>query len=456
MSLLREAQGAIEALTAIEISGQVRAARGTLIEAVGLGGLAPVGSPCAIACAGRPDLTGEVTGFQAGTTLLLLHGEPHGVAPGAEVRLVPAGDPRPCDAWLGRVLDAFGRPLDQSAHGPLPLGEIAYSLRGRPPPAYARRRVGARLETGLKAFDTLLPLCRGQRLGIFAGSGVGKSNLMAMLARHVAVDVIVIGLIGERGKEVNEFLEETLGAAGLARSVVVVATSDEPPLLKRQAARLTLAVAEFFRDEGQQVLCLFDSITRLAEAQREIGLTAGEPPTTRAFPPSTFSELAALLERAGPGRRGSGEGDITAVFTVLVQGGDMDEPVADAVRAILDGHVVLERAIAERGRFPAVDILKSVSRALPACHSARENALIQAARKAIADYEAMATMIRIGAYRAGSDVETDRAIRLRPELEAFLAQGVAERVGSAESFARLARLLDVEVSEGDEEPTPTG
>ena len=456
MSLLREAQGAIEALTAIEISGQVRAARGTLIEAVGLGGLAPVGSPCAIGCAGRPDLTGEVTGFQAGTTLLLLHGEPHGVAPGAEVRLVPAADPRPCDAWLGRVLDAFGRPLDQSAHGSLPAGEIAYSLRGRPPAAFARRRVGARLETGLKAFDTLLPLCRGQRLGIFAGSGVGKSNLMAMLARHVAVDVIVIGLIGERGKEVNEFLEETLGAAGLARSVVVVATSDEPPLVKRQAARLTLAVAEFFRDQGQEVLCLFDSITRLAEAQREIGLTAGEPPTTRAFPPSTFSELAGLLERAGPGRRGSGEGDITAVFTVLVQGGDMDEPVADAVRAILDGHVVLERAIAERGRFPAVDILKSVSRALPACHSAWENALIQAARKAIADYEAMATMIRIGAYRAGSDVETDRAIRLRPELEAFLAQGVAERVGAAESFARLARLLDVEVSEGDEEPTPTG
>jgi flagellum-specific ATP synthase len=225
--------------------------------------------------------------------------------------------------------------------------------------------------------------------------------------------------------------------------VTVVATSDEPPLVKRQAARLTLAVAEFFRDQGQQVLCLFDSITRFPEAQREIGLAAGEPPTTRAFPPSTFGEMAGLLERAGPGLRGDAQGDITAVFSVLVQGGDMDEPVADAVRAILDGHVVLERTIAERGRFPAIDVLKSVSRALPACHSDAENALALATRKAIADYEAMATMIRIGAYRAGSDVDTDRAIRLRPELEGFFAQAIAERSGQSESFAELGRIMAI-------------
>jgi flagellum-specific ATP synthase len=452
MFLLREARSAIDALIPVDICGQVQAARGPLIEAAGLGGLAPVGSPCAIARPGRPDLTGEIIGFHAGSTLLLLHDEPHGVAPGAPVRLIRRADPRPCATWLGRVIDAFGRPLDEASRGPLPGGETPYPLKGRPPAAFTRRRLGARIETGIKAIDTLLPLCRGQRLGIFAGSGVGKSSLLAMFARHVAVDVIVIGLIGERGKEVNEFLEDTLSPEGLARAVTVVATSDEPPLVKRQAARLALSVAEFFRDRGQQVLCLLDSITRFAEAQREIGLAAGEPPTTRAFPPSTFGEMAALLERAGPGRRDSAQGDITAVLTVLVQGGDMDEPVADAVRAILDGHVVLERAIAERGRFPAIDVLKSVSRALPACHSPVENALALATRKAIADYEAMATMIRIGAYRSGSDPDTDRAIRLRPEIEDFLAQPITERVGEIKSFAELARIVPVDT--GDEDSAP--
>jgi flagellum-specific ATP synthase len=448
LSLLRKAQGAVEALTPLDIRGHVRAARGPLIEAVGLGGLAPVGSLCTITCEGGRQLSGEVIGFQAGTTLLLLHGEPQGVAPGSVLRLVSRADPRPSSGWLGRIIDAFGRPLDEPARGPLLAGEQAYALRGPPPAAFTRRRVGARLETGLKAFDTLLPLCRGQRLGIFAGSGVGKSTLLGMLARHISVDVIVIGLIGERGREVNEFVDEILGEDGLARSVVVVATSDEPPLVKRQAARLALTVSEFFRDQGRQVLCVFDSLTRLAEAQREIGLAAGEPPTTRAFPPSTFSELASLLERAGPGRRDSAQGDITAVFTVLVQGDDLDEPVADAVRAILDGHVVLERAIAERGRFPAIDVLKSISRALPGCHSAEENDLARAARKAMADYEAMSTMVRIGAYRAGSDAETDRAVRLRPQIEAFLGQGLVERWDSEASFASLARILGEEATEG--------
>lgn len=441
MSLLQRARGAVEALTPVQISGRVRAARGPLIEAAGLGGWAPVGSICAVACSGDVEVTGEVIGFRAGASLLLLHRAPDGVAPGADVRLAHPIDPRPCEAWLGRVVDAFAQPLDELARGPLPRGEIACPLRGRPPAALERRRVGGRFDTGIKALDTLLPLCRGQRLGILAGPGLGKSSLLAMLARHVAADVAVIGLIGERGKEVGEFLDEALGEAGLARSVVVVATSDEPPLVKRQAARLTLSIAEFFRDQGRQVLCLVDSVTRFAEAQREIGLAAGEPPTTRAFPPSTFGELARLLERAGPGGRAGGQGDITAVFSVLVQGGEMDEPVTDAVRAMLDGHVVLERAIAERGRFPAIDVLKSLSRALPGCHSAAENALAGAARKAIADYEAMATMVRIGAYRAGSDPDTDRAIRLRPGLEAFLAQELGERVGEAESFAELARIM---------------
>lgn len=452
MSLLRKAQAEIEELTPVVIHGRVLAARGPLIEAGGLGGLAPVGTTCAVARPGHPELTGEVVGFHEGSTLLLLHGTAQGIAPGATVRVVPASEPRPCDAWLGRVLDAFARPVDRAVRGPLPHGEIFYPLRGRPPHAFERRRLGPRLETGLRAFDTLLPLCRGQRTGVFAGSGVGKSTLLAMLARHVAADVVVIGLIGERGKEVNEFLEETLGTDGLARAVVVVSTSDEPPLVRRQAAHLTLSIAEFFRDQGRQVLCLFDSVTRFAEAQREIGLAAGEPPATRAFPPSTFGELAALLERAGPGRRARPDGDITAVFTVLVHGGDMDEPVADAVRAILDGHVVLDRAIAERGRFPAIDLLKSVSRALPSCHSEVENGLTRAARKVLGDYEAMATMIRIGAYRAGSDGDTDQAIRLRPGLEAFIAQDPAQRVAQADSFEELARILGQSLSEIG--PTP--
>jgi flagellum-specific ATP synthase len=294
MSFFREARSAIDALTSVTICGQVQAARGPLIEAAGLGGLAPVGGPCAIARPGRPDLTGEIIGFHGGSTLLLLHNEPHGVAPGAPVRLIRRADPRPCTSWLGRVIDAFGRPLDEARRGPLVSGEAPYLLKGRPPAAFTRRRLGARIETGVKAIDTLLPLCRGQRLGIFAGSGVGKSSLLAMLARHVAVDVIVIGLIGERGKEVKEFLEDMLGPEGRSRAVTVVATSDEPPLVKRQAARLTVAVAEFFRDHGRQVLCLLDSITRFAEAQREIGLAAGEPSTTRAFPPSTSARWPTL------------------------------------------------------------------------------------------------------------------------------------------------------------------
>ncbi|HSH27692.1 MAG TPA: FliI/YscN family ATPase, partial [Wenzhouxiangella sp.] len=291
----------------------------------------------------------------------------------------------------------------------------------------------------MRALNVFAPICRGQRIGVFSGSGVGKSTLLSMLARGGGADVAVIGLIGERGREVQEFLQETLGEDGLKSTVMVVATSDESPQMRRQATYLTLAVAEAFRDMGMQALCLVDSVTRFAMAQREIGLTAGEPPTSKGYPPSVFSEMAKLLERAGPG--GDGQGDITAIFTVLAEGDDHNDPIADAARSILDGHIVLERAIAERGRFPAIDILKSVSRALPGCHSAEEFEIYREARRFLAAYEEMRELIRLGAYKAGSDPVVDRAIELEAPLEAFLAQTAQDSMPLNDCFAALAHIL---------------
>src|SRR5262249_49252891 len=281
--------------------------------------------------------------------------------------------------------------------------------------------------------------CRGQRMGIFAGSGVGKSVLLSMLARNVAADVSVIGLVGERGREVQEFLQEDLGEAGLARSVVVVATSDEPALMRRQAAYLTLTIAEFFRDEGQDVLVLMDSVTRFAMAQREIGLSAGEPPTAKGYTPTVFTELPRLLERAGPGPE---EGTITGLFTVLVEGDDHNEPVADAVRGILDGHIVLERSIAERGRYPALSVLKSLSRAMPNCNSEKEQALVAKARAILSVYEDMAELIRLGAYKTGTNAEVRRAITREPQLEAFLAQKKEEPATLESGYVALNKIVE--------------
>jgi flagellum-specific ATP synthase len=276
-------------------------------------------------------------------------------------------------------------------------------------------------------------------MGVFAASGVGKSTLMGMVARFVSADIIVVGLIGERGREVREFLDVTLGASGIARAVIIVATSDQPALARRRAAQATMTVAEWFRGQGKQVLCLLDSVTRLAHAQREIGLAAGEPATARSYTPSVFSELPALLERAGPGL--DGEGDITGIFTVLVDGDDHDEPVADAVRGILDGHLVLDRRIGEGGRWPAINILRSVSRALPRCHSDAENALLAEARRLLGAYDNMEEMIRLGAYRPGSDALVDRAIEVQPGFNALLGQTVDERSSPEEAFTQLRKIL---------------
>jgi flagellum-specific ATP synthase len=343
---------------------------------------------------------------------------------------------RPSPLWLGRVINAMGEPID--GKGALPQGPSPMPFRNSPPPAHSRKRVGPPLDLGVRALNTFLTCCRGQRLGIFAGSGVGKSVLLSMLARNVDADITVIGLVGERGREVQEFLQDDLGDEGLARSVVVVATSDEPALMRRQAAYLTLAIAEYFRDEDKDVLCLMDSVTRFAMAQREIGLSAGEPPTAKGYTPTVFTELPKLLERAGPG---VGVGTITGIFTVLVDGDDHNEPIADAVRGILDGHIVMQRSIAERGRFPAINILKSVSRTMPKSADPVYLPTIMRARQVMATYADMEELIRLGAYRAGSSAEVDEAIRLHEPLEGFLRQAKDEVANMGDGYRQLERIL---------------
>lgn len=335
--------------------------------------------------------------------------------------------------WIGRVIDPDGAPLDGR---PLYPGPAVCPLRAIPPPATARRPMGARLPTGLAVFDTLLPIVRGQRLGLFAGSGVGKSTLLSQLARGVAADVIVIGLIGERGREVRDFVEDTLGPEGLARSVVVAATSDRPALVRQRAAWAAMSVAEFFRDQGAHVLLLADSVTRFAQAHREVAVASGEPAALNGYPASMAQAVMSLCERAGPGA--AGQGDITAILSVLVAGSDMEEPVADTLRGVLDGHVVLSREIAERGRFPAVDLLRSVSRSLPRAASADENRLIATARRHMGVHDRAEMMLQAGLYTDGADPAIDAALRVWPALDDFLSQGSS---GPTAAFATLADCL---------------
>jgi flagellum-specific ATP synthase len=435
---------AVERLDPLSVSGRVAAVNGLLIEARGGLSRLAVGARAEIVRAHDKPLAAEVVGFRETRALLMPFGPVEGVAPGAEIRIEPAGSSvRPTKAWLGRIVDAFGEPID--GKGALPQGVVPYSLRAAPPPAHVRDRVGARLDLGVRAMNVFTTCCRGQRLGVFAGSGVGKSVLLSMLAKNADCDAVVVGLIGERGREVREFIEETLGEEGLRRAIVVVATSDEPALKRRQAAYMTMAIAEFMRDQGLEVLCLMDSVTRFAMAQREIGLAAGEPPTTKGYTPTVFTELPKLLERAGPGPirpDGSRAGPITGLFTVLVDGDDHNEPIADAVRGILDGHIVMERAIAERGRFPAINVLKSISRTMPGCQLPHERGVVTQARQTLAAYANMEELIRIGAYRPGADAQVDRAILLNPALEEFLRQAPDEATSLEQSFEGLAAILD--------------
>jgi flagellum-specific ATP synthase len=426
----------IDELDAAEIYGRVVGVRGLMVEVAGSLHAMSVGARVTIEAGGRL-IPCEVVGFSGANALLMPFAALEGVRRGCRAVVTSvAAAVRPSQGWLGRVVNAMGEPID--GKGPLPAGPAPFPFRSPPPPAHARRRVGAPLDLGVRALNTFTTCCRGQRIGIFSGSGVGKSILLSMLARNVEADVSVIGLIGERGREVQEFLQDDLGETGLARSVVVVSTSDEPALMRRQAAYLTLAIAEYFRDEGQDVLVLMDSVTRFAMSQREIGLSAGEPPTAKGYTPTVFTELPRLLERAGPG---IAAGTITGIFTVLVDGDDHNEPVADAVRGILDGHIVMERAIAERGRYPAINVLKSISRTMPKSADPAFLPVVNRARQVMATYADMEELIRLGAYRKGSSAEVDEAIGLHPPLEAFLAQGKEESTSLAEGYRRLAGIL---------------
>jgi flagellum-specific ATP synthase len=420
------------------IYGRVTAVLGMLVEVGGIERDLTIGSRCRLRAHDGRTVVCEVIGFRSGRALLMPYSALDGIGLGCKAEPVP-GEPvvYPEPSWLGRVINALAEPID--GRGQLRLGNVGYRLRAAPPPAHARQRVGDKIDLGVRAINTFLTTCRGQRMGIFSGSGVGKSNLLAMLARFTKADVNVIGLIGERGREVQEFLEDTLGPEGMARSVIVVATSDESPLMRRQAAHCTIAVAEYFRDLGKDVLCLMDSVTRFAMAQREIGLSAGEPPASKGYTPTVFAELPKLLERAGPGT--AKKGSITGLFTVLVEGDDHNEPIADAVRGILDGHIVLERAIAERGRYPAINVLRSVSRTMPACNTPEETRMVERGRTLLATYEDMAEMIRLGAYRRGTDAKVDEAIEYYPRLEGFLSQNMKDQSEMAADYTRLAEIL---------------
>ncbi|MEZ5936955.1 MAG: FliI/YscN family ATPase [Hyphomonadaceae bacterium] len=431
----------IKSIERVRHEGRIVGIEGLRIEAAGPREALRLGSSVRFE---RPDgPRGELVGFKGEHAIILANDDLDGLSPGSPVYFSTGVDVvRPCDGWLGRVINAFGEPLD--GKGPLIHGERMRPVRAAAPNPQARARVDQRMALGVRAMDVFAPCAQGQRLGLFAGSGVGKSTLMSMLARNAEADVVVIGLIGERGREVREFVEDTLGPEGLARSVVVTATSDEAAPSRRRAAWLTLAVAEHFRDAGKRVVCFLDSVTRFAMAQREIGLAAGEPPTTRGYTPSVFAELPKLLERAGPGpiaAPGAPQGSITGLFTVLVDGDDHNEPVSDAVRGILDGHITLSRAVAERGRFPAVDVLKSISRLNQILLGDAERELAVRARRLMSLYSNMEELVRIGAYARGADPEVDEAVRLHPQLEAFLAQGVGERIDPAEAFAALAQIL---------------
>ena len=434
---LTDALQEVERAPAYQLYGRVTAVLGLLVECAGLKGQLSIGQRCLVLARDDTPVICEVTGFRNHRTLLMPFGSVEGIGLGCRA-MVAETEPVvfPGLHWLGRVVNAFGEPLD--GRGPIARGNIAYRLRNAPPPAHERKRMGGKIDLGVGAINSFLSCCRGQRMGIFSGSGIGKSILLSMLARYTSADVNVIGLVGERGREVQEFIEDDLGADGLARSVVIVATSDESALMRRQAAYLTMTMAEYFRDTGKDVLCLMDSVTRFAMAQREIGLSAGEPPTTKGYTPTVFTELPKLLERAGPG---SGHGTITGLFTVLVEGDDHNEPISDAVRGIIDGHIILDRAIAERGRFPAINILRSISRAMPKCNNEAENRLVQRAKTLMATYENMGEMIRLGAYRAGTDPAVDEAIHYHEALEQCIAQDKDERRTLADSYAQLAACL---------------
>ncbi|MBX3355950.1 MAG: FliI/YscN family ATPase [Phycisphaeraceae bacterium] len=417
------------------LSGTVRACRGLGFTVEGL--RLPIGATVRIEPRGESSgsAMGEVVGFDGGSTVVMALDAVSGVAAGDRV----IADPLPAvamagDALIGRVVDALGRPLDGGGEAP----------RLRPRPLHPRsinpllrQPVREPIETGIRAIDAMLPVGRGQRLGLFSGAGVGKSTLLATLARRCAADVVVLALVGERGREVREFVDVVLGDEGRARSVVVASTGDESPLMRVRACHSALAIAEHFRDAGRQVMLLFDSLTRLAQAQRQVGLSAGEPPTTRGYPPSVFASMARLVERAGAIE---GRGAITAFFTVLVDGDDLQEPIADTARSALDGHIVLSRALASRGHFPAIEVLDSVSRSADAVSAAEHGRSRRAMLRLLAAHREVQELLSIGAYARGSNPDADVAIALRERIDQFLRQELDESAPRQVALATLAEL----------------
>ncbi|WP_299826063.1 FliI/YscN family ATPase [uncultured Roseobacter sp.] len=423
----------ITELNPVRAIGRVVRVEGGVIHVAGLAGKARIGDLVIVYRQGEP-LSGEVLQLDGDLLVLLPDQAPEGVALQDRAALLEARGIAPSNAWVGRTIDPFGNPLDGK---PLLRGVMARALRRAPPDPGARRAMGERLNTGMAGLNTMLPIVRGQRIGLFAGSGVGKSSLLGHLAQNMTADIVVIAMIGERGRELRHFIEEVLGKEGLKRAIVVCATSDQSPLIRRRCAWAAMSVAEHFRDQGKSVLLLADSITRFAEAHREVAVAAGEAPVLRGFPPSTAHLIMSLCERAGPGQ--NSQGDITGVFSVLVAGSDMDEPIADILRGVLDGHVILDRIIAERGRYPAIDVLRSVSRSLPAAATDQQNSSIAKARHLLSVYDNNAMMIRAGLYSVGSDPEIDAAMQVWSDLDGFLAK--VERQSIENSFTQLELIL---------------
>ncbi len=432
-NILSQLHTAIAPLRSVRKVGRVLGVAAGTVQVSKETGDTRVGDRACVLARGR-QIQGEVVKLDQHAVHVLTDGDPNGVSIGDRVVLDAPPAFAPHDSWVGRVIDPDGRPLDGR---PILPGHAPVDLNADPPPPHGRRAMGKRLETGLAVFNTLLPLVQGQRTGLFAGSGVGKSTLLADLARGVQADVIVIALVGERGREVRHFVEDVLGVEGMQRSVVVAATSDRAPQVRRRCAQAAMAVAEYFRDEGQQVLLLIDSVTRFCEAHREVAIAGGESANLRGFPASTGPAIARLCERAGTGAGTAG--DITAVFSVLVAGSDMDEPVADMLRGVLDGHVILDREIAERGQFPAVDVVRSVSRSLPEAANTQENTLIAQARTHISTYVKSELMIQSGLYTPGFDPTIDTAIQYMPALTSFLT--MKDSRGTMAHFAKLRQAM---------------
>lgn len=452
---LRDNRALTDTISPFEVSGRLTRINGLVMEAAGI--KLPLGSGCRITTLGGGEVEAEVVGFNGDKLYMMPTDDVYGLAPGAPVYPLEPTQPAPLlgdgiapkrrtsdrakhlpvgASLLGRVVDGAGRPLD--GLGPIDAG-ITRSLQSRPINPLMRAPIKQVLDVGIRAINGLMTVGRGQRLGLFAGSGVGKSVLIGMMARYTAADVIVVGLIGERGREVKEFIEENLGSTGRARSVVVAAPADTSPLMRLQGAAYATTIAEHFRDEGKQVLLIMDSLTRYAMAQREIALAIGEPPVTRGYPPSVFARMPALVERAGNGRDGGGS--ITAFYTVLAEGDDQQDPIADSARAILDGHFVLSRTLADQGHYPAIDVEQSISRAMHTLVSPEHFDVVRQFKALFSRYQRSRDLIAVGAYQAGSDPLLDRAVAMYPALEAYLQQRIDEQENYRSAATKLTQLF---------------